>query len=217
VKEKVVFILLSVFLVLGGCSTLNVAVQKMPDITLDGVKTIVIDPVMSDRVLPLFPLLDAGMYNSGVNEVRPELLKIDVQKCAELAEAVDAAYRDGFGSETVRKGNPFFKTAMPYDFYESMTDAAKAKIGEVCDAAGADVVLAYTFRIVTSSVGWFGISGSSYGSAAFYVFDKNGAIIAKGMLLTSSRSAGSKDVGSYGLLFNDTKALVPDLFVKMKR
>jgi hypothetical protein len=216
-KRNIVFISLAVLIALGGCSSLNIAVQKMPETALDGVKTIVIDPVMSDRVLPVFPLIDAGMYNAGVNDVRPELLKIDVQKCAELAEAVDAAYRNGFGSETVRKGNPFFKTTMPYDFYDKIADAAKAKIGEVCASAGADLALAYTFRIVTSGVGWFGISGSSYGSMAFYIFDKNGAIIAQGVLQTGSRNAGSKDLGSYALLFNDTKALVPDLFVKMKK
>lgn len=214
-KEKVVFILLAVSLVLVGCSTMNVAVQKTLDVPIAGVKTVVIDLVMSDRLLPIFPLIDAGIYNSGVNAIRPDLIKIDAQKSVELADAVDSAYRDKLGSETVRTSNPFSKTLLPYDFYENLSDPAKRKIGELCATNEADLALAYTFRIHTSGVGWFGVSGSSFGSALFYVFDRNGSLVAKGTLQTESRSAGSKDTGSYILLFNDTKALVPKLFIKM--
>jgi hypothetical protein len=112
--RNLVLIGLAGILILAGCSTLSVAVEKTPAAPMSGVKTVLLDPVISDRVLPIFPLIDAGMCNAGVNEIPgPDLIKIDAQKSVELADAVDATYRDAFGSETNDRQINFLSDVRP--------------------------------------------------------------------------------------------------------
>jgi hypothetical protein len=196
---------------------MRVAVQKAPTSPIVGVKTIVLDLVMSDRVLPILPLIDAGIYNHGVNEILPDLLKIDMQKSAEMAETVEAAYRQELGAETVRVANPFSQTVIPFDFYAKLPDAAKAKVCDLCASEGADLALGYTFRVITSGVGMFGMNGTSFGAAQFFLYDQNCVLVAQGVLQTEARTAAPKDVASYMAIFDDAMALVPSLFATMKR
>lgn len=199
----------SLFVIAGGCSTLRVTARQRlaPSAAPAPGTTVVVDMVMSERVLPVFPLIDAAMYNSGVNASAGAAAQVNAAKTELINQQNARSVQSIFGGAVTRVPNPFGQRAFSYEFYDRPSGAFREKVRELCAANGAERVVTSVMRVVTPSAGMFGVNGCSYVASTWYVFAKDGRTIGQGDYQSESMCAAPGDMVAYGQLLDVSQGL----------
>ncbi len=215
-KFKVTVLIAVAALSLLGCMTTKVQVIQKPTAPLAGVKAVVADVVMTQRTVPMFPLIDAGIYRAAVNNAEAQLKAVDETKTSEMGSVLETSYKDTFGAEVIRGAAPFAGPLTP-GFYAAPTADAVSRIADEATAYGADLVVIPTARVVTTGVSGFGIIGYTYAGLDLFVFDKSGKLVASGQLMTNVKGFAAQDMASYGTILDEARVLIPDLIKALNK
>jgi hypothetical protein len=206
-KRIFLFAVLTVML-LAGCSTLDVSLKKANKAKMADVQKIAFVKItFSERELPLFPLVDAGIYNMAVAS--------EAQKFAEIntayAEEMTKFYSEELLSLT-DKDIVLVRGKEPYTGFES-DDAllTMATIQKIASENTADLIVTVSAKVISTEVSAFGIRGASYLKNTMSLYSPKGELLGQAYFTTESDWSDPKNMKAYQALLDYYKVLGPEM------
>jgi hypothetical protein len=194
-------LLFAVVAILGtSCATIGATATVTSKV--DTGKTFaVVDAKFSERILPIIPLIDAGMYNNGVNEVLEDLIAAEKEAAAELTQGLIDGFAAKSGSEVKLIENVMIAAE---EFGEPSLTWAKNLAAE----NEVDYIIVPMARVNTTGVSGFGFTGYSHLKVTVDIIGADGTLYADGFIFTETTSHAGNDVAIYKVI---TKRYAPYL------
>jgi len=176
-------------------------------------RVILIDTGMAERSLPMFPLVDAGIYALAVNGAKAKLNETQLERLEVVNTSLAASFGEVYGAEVQRVVSPFDLATMTLTYFSKATAAIKAEVARLCAENNAEYAICPTGRVITASIGMLGLNGSSYATFELAILDKSGELVALGNAYSPTVVSGAADALNFGTLFdgviNSLNLLIP--------
>ncbi len=206
-KSKISLLLISVLFLATSCSTLELKVITASD-QLSSVNSYGLTTIhFNDRVRPIFPLIDAGIFNSNMESVAEKHKSIKNEYEPFLIDVIASEIVDLTGS------NPIIVDCDPSENKFGELDLEWA--ASLAVENNVDAIIVPMIRVNTYSVSGFGIYGFSYLQMYFYIVGANGSVLGEGSFRSESLQFGGKDVSSYRTLIENADLLAPELLAML--
>jgi len=166
-------------------------------------KTVFFDIGMTEWERVYIPLIDAGIYNAGLNAIAEEYNDRQHQRVALLNEQVMAYYRNLYNTEIVSDVYPFNGGKFKVNYFYEPNDETRHIIRDTCEKHHAEYALTLIGQMQTTGVSAFGINAGNRLSFYMALFDKSGNTISKGMTETDISVIKSKDIDKFISLFDE--------------
>jgi hypothetical protein len=207
--KKLLLSLFFISLFLTGCSTLKVEISKNAPLPQTKNKIIFIQGDYSERVLPIFPLIDAGIYNKRVKGSLKEFEQLQNDSANVINKICIETIRKKTGCQIIPV--TAFTDSKAYDKYEKLSSEQKEEIKSLCKMNKADYAVGMTLQVQNYDVSAFGLSGDNTLNSSFYVFDKDGSIIGKGFYRSNKINSKPTNTTSYKTLLSSGEKLSEQL------
>ncbi|MFH0976122.1 MAG: hypothetical protein V1874_10110 [Spirochaetota bacterium] len=203
---------LSLFVFSIGCSTLEVSVQKASPKLQKDAKIAYFKTPFCDMDLPIFPLIDAGILRSKINDNISKFKEADKTSEGKMADFAIKCIKEKIGNQSVITGTPI--DANDFNIMDNINSKIEAKIAEECQKANAAYAYIPISRMKVKNVYNY-VGGITYFETKIYVCDKNGKIIGQGYVSTEALLMYSDDLNTYQLLIKNSEPLIKQLIGQM--
>ena len=166
-------------------------------------KTVFFEIGMTEWERAIFPLIDAGIYNIGLNAIAEEYNDLQNQRVALLNEQTMDYYKNLYHTEIVSDVYPFNGGKFKINYFYEPNDETRRFIRDTCAKHDAEYALTLIGQMQTTGVSAFGINAGNRLSFYMALFDKSGNTISKGMTETDISIIKSKDVDKFISLFDE--------------
>ena len=205
--------ILTTLLVIGliSCTSTGAAMKNLGTVPLRSLseKTLILEIGMAEWDRAILPLVDAGIYNAGLNGIANDFNIQQAESLASIHSQLSLFYGDLYQAEVVNAQFPFEITGYITDstsrnFFDNLDSAKIQKIMDIGAANDAKYVLAIVGQMSTLGVSAFGINGNNRLYFNMALFDASGNIAAKGVAYSSLVNCASKDINTFISLFTET-------------
>ena len=164
---------------------------------------------ISEWVLPVFPLIDAGIFKAVVYEHYESYS--EEQRSAEEAftETLSRQLSGSFGLTAVNAGTCGDGTA--FDIYEADEDGRCELAAEICRDAGTELSALLVVQPETVSVGYFGTSSGTRTVGRLYLYDRNGMLIAKAAYRQPAKNVRAGNIEDYRCVLIESEDYVTEM------
>lgn len=194
---------------LSSCSSLSVLV-KSSDPALKSITSLAfVETGFSERILPVLPLLDAGIYNSAVKNAAVNLFDVEEAATDKLNSIFPTVLKELSSGDITTVENPF--GTEDFSLFDIPDTFTLQKIKDIAKETSTDAVVLCTIRVETTGVSAFGINGASFVRSNVYIYSKEGTLLAEGQFVSETVTAGPSSVSGYENLLNQCPGLVQQL------
>jgi len=200
-------ITLMFFFVIGfvffSCATKPDYIGKMIEKESLGKDTVILGILMAPRILQIFPLIDAGIYNSSIKNAEAELTEVENRKLQTVNKEFSERYSGVFNANVVTSNYNIKQDEIRINYFAEASQSTKGQLITLCEENRADIIVTIVGQVECTGVGIFGIKGANRMNIYICIFDNKGKVLAQSKLNTQRRISMAKDATVYGLLFED--------------
>jgi hypothetical protein len=200
-KKQLVFVGF-VATVLMACATSPYTISQYAGSVLNDKKITIVEIGIADFSMAIFPLLDAGIYNTALAANANKLKEAQIQRGEDLYDEIAECFTENYNVEVVRASYPFVGDglAMTYFSDPSSEDITQQLIG-TCAENDSDYIVTIMSQFVTTGVGVFGIKGGNHLRLRMDIFDREGNLIGSGIADSRGSSLSADDISGFKMLY----------------
>lgn len=185
-------------------------------------KTVFLEISMAEWQRTYVPLLDAGIYNGGLDKIADEFNVSQKSKINSLQGELVELYASLYKPEIIIDSFPFKddKYTLKY-FTEKDKQTGKIDtnisetIAEICARHEAEYALAFIGQMQTVGVAVFGVNGRNRLVFEAALLDKSGNLVSSAFVQTEVEFIKSSDVNQFISLFDQAAVLLKNMINSM--
>jgi hypothetical protein len=202
-KKIMIGIILSISIIFLSCASSPYRVQKSVDRELLRQDTVILEIFMLPRSLQIFPLIDAGIYNTALKNSEEDFSQIETTRLRFMNEEIRSKYAEMFNARVVRSNFSFDGNVNKLNYFSEADEKVKEQLVRLCEENRGEIIVAIVGQIQCTNVSAFGINGTNRMNVNICIFDRRGQIIAQGRANTQGITTFANDTESYALLFQN--------------
>ena len=198
-------IIISVFLIPSCKSQPPFSVEETLPASSLSAKTAYLGIYMAEWNRTYFPLMDAGIYNAGLNEIADEYNARQKEKVDALQVRLSDYYKSAYSAEMVNSSYTIKDEKYDLTYFTKANDGIKQEIADICRQNNTEYALVIIGQMATLGVGGFGINGSNRLGFQATLFDKDGKLVVTGKANSSAAVLKSRDVDRFISFFDEAE------------
>jgi hypothetical protein len=187
----------------GSCASKPFTVENMRSNTLSA-KTVFLEINMLPWSRVYIPLIDAGIYNAGLNKIEEEYNRYQDEAIVKMLNELSNFYESLYSTEIVYDTYLLEGKNIKLNYFSNPSIETRQKIADISARHEAEYVFAIIGQMSTNGVGTFGIVGHNQLTFHTALFDKSGELVSKGIARSDVVTCKSSEIDRFISLFKLT-------------